>query len=1520
MNRNTVEHKASVRQIPPGNKAAVGSFTRLERRMNAERSLSVAPTEADVVKFLTGRSALHADIEHALLVATNADGREVVCCAALINRRYQQFHKEAVGFIGYFAASNEAGKGAIEMLEAAERWLAERGVTRVVAGYNGHLLAGFAVRTAEFESSPVFPLPWHPPLYTDVLETAGYHPTYPWWSYRIDFSSDVYREVSARALRNANCRIRPVNKRRWDADIEIAMHLYNESFRDEWEYHPFTIEEVREFFKPLKAHLRPAAAPAGRSGRRAGRLLLRSSGLVAARARAEGKVERLRAASVRTSPAEVSGRRAVRDRRSRAPPRQAHRANARLRALQAVRGSRSRGSRVSHGERGQPRFAHARHVPRWGRTDPLPQLRQDAHMNDGMRISVAEQAIPWENANVNEQPAEQRSFSVPVGAVTFVLTDIAGSTRLWEADREAMAQATMRHYEIVDQAVTRHGGVRPLEQGEGDSTVAAFSRASDAVRSVLDMQRALRDEPRPGGAQIRVRIGIHTGEAQLRDDGNYFGAAVARCARLRSIGHGGQTLLSRTTRDLVGDDLPDGATLVDLGEHRLRDLARPEHVFQLCHPELASEFPPLVSLDLHANNLPMQLTSFIGREAEMREIGALLLDARLLTLTGAGGCGKTRLALQVGADVLDRFPDGIWLVDLAPVADPGLLGSAIAAALSVREVPGQEIVDTLTRQLSGRAALVILDNCEHLIAACASVAEALLVACPSMKILATSREPLGVAGETAWRVPSLSLPAERTAGVETLTQCEAVRLFIDRALRVRPNFAVRNDNAPALADICRRLDGIALAIEFAAARVRVLTLDQIADGLNDRFSLLTSGARTALPRQRTLEASVDWSFSLLDEDERTLLCRLSVFAGGFTLDGAEAVGAGEGLEPMRVLDVLSQLVDKSLVQVEERDAAVRYRLLETVRQYGRQRLADSGEAAAVRGRHLDFFVALAERAEPELESAGLREWVGILEAEHDDLRAAVEWALRSNTTDQALRISGALFLFFVFAHAAEWRERTLVALEREGSSDRPRARALVTVAGLSAFLLELDTIRRCCEEALALGRSLGDDRIVGRALVWSAWEAGVSDPPAARRRFEEALAASESSGDACFVCQALVNLGFVDVAAMNLAGARLHLERSLAIAHRTGDMLNAREALTWLAWTATYAGEFGEAQTLFGEARRIIDELGDVWFAVSLDVIEGFNAFQRGDLDRAQHLLQRAVQGGRDNANLPGIAAALVFLGVAESAMGDVGPAGEHLEEGLALVREMEFRRQVLDGLVGLATVSAAADDPEAAQRHLDEAFSIAREFDLSLLLGDAYLVRAGLRLRAGDAERADDDAHEALRTFSAAGAKPGMVRSLEMLGEVAAAAESYEEAARLLAAVDALRATIGFARYPIAEAAYNDARATAQTELGTEAFDAAAAEGATLALDDLVAYAQRARGERKRPSSGWASLTPTELEVVRLAAEGLTNPAIGARMFISPGTVKVHLSHIFAKLGVSTRAELASEATRRGLRDAGAR
>ncbi|HST43401.1 MAG TPA: hypothetical protein VLK58_28000, partial [Conexibacter sp.] len=531
-----------------------------------------------------------------------------------------------------------------------------------------------------------------------------------------------------------------------------------------------------------------------------------------------------------------------------------------------------------------------------------------------------------------------------------------------------------------------------------------FSRASDALAAALAAQRALAAQAWPGELDLRVRIALHTAEAQLRDEGNYFGVALSRCARLRAIAHGGQTLLSRAVHDLVVERLPDGAELLDLGSHRLRDLGRPEHVFLLSHPDLPQSAEPLRSLDALPNNLPEQLTSFVGRSGELRDIGEALAQTRLLTLTGAGGCGKTRLAAQAAADALERFPGGVWWVELAPLADPDAVGPTLGEALGVKPLPGQSSLEASVAHLAGAQALVVLDNCEHLLDACAASADALLRGCPGVSVLATSRAPLAVDGETHWRVPSLSLPsALQTEPVEAVAQSDAVRLFIERALKVRPNFAVDAANAPAIAQICHDLDGIPLAIELAAARVRVLGVEQIAAGLGDRFRLLTGGARSAMPRQQTLRASVDWSHDLLSEPEQLLFRRLAVFFGGFDLDAAQAVAGGE-LERYQVLDQLTLLVDKSLVVAEDTGHGTRYRLLETVRQYAQEKLREAREGDDVRTRHRDHYTATAAVLDAPVDS-GYQERVEWAEAEIDNLRAAFVWSRERADDELALALA-----------------------------------------------------------------------------------------------------------------------------------------------------------------------------------------------------------------------------------------------------------------------------------------------------------------------------------------------------------------------------------------------------------------------------------------------------------------------------------------------------------------------------------
>jgi predicted ATPase/class 3 adenylate cyclase len=553
---------------------------------------------------------------------------------------------------------------------------------------------------------------------------------------------------------------------------------------------------------------------------------------------------------------------------------------------------------------------------------------------------------------------EQRSFSLPTGTVTFLMSDVEGSTPLWEDAPEAMTVAIPRHYELMDEAIISAGGVRPVEQGEGDSVVGAFSRASDALAAAVAAQRAFVAEPWPAGADLAVRMAVHTGEAQLSDETYYLGQALNRCARIRATGHGGQILVSAPTAALVTDRLPASSTLEDLGLHRLKDLGRPEHVFQLVHPELPSAFPPLRSLDAYRHNLPTQLTPLVGRTGEIADVAGLVGDDRLVTLTGSAGVGKTRLALAVAADCVDRFAGGVWWVELAPLADPSGVGRAVLAAVGAREGPGLPIVSQLAAALGDEPSLLVLDNCEHLVGSCAELVATLLVANRAVTVLATSREPLGVPGEITWRVPSLRCPdPDQRLITPALSQYDAVALFIERAQRARPSFVVTDANAPAIAQICHRLDGIPLAIELGAARCRQMPAERIATELEDRFRLLTGGARTVMARQQTLAASIDWSHDRLDESEQVAFRRLGVFAGPFPLEAAEAVVASTGdIESVAVFDLISRLVDKSLVVADENASSeLRYRLLETLRIYALERARATNELAALRDAHAGWW-------------------------------------------------------------------------------------------------------------------------------------------------------------------------------------------------------------------------------------------------------------------------------------------------------------------------------------------------------------------------------------------------------------------------------------------------------------------------------------------------------------------------------------------------------------------------------------
>jgi predicted ATPase/class 3 adenylate cyclase/DNA-binding CsgD family transcriptional regulator len=1117
----------------------------------------------------------------------------------------------------------------------------------------------------------------------------------------------------------------------------------------------------------------------------------------------------------------------------------------------------------------------------------------------------------WGDVPVKMVATPEAKFSLPAGTVTFLLADVEGSSRLWEADRESAAQDLVALEAILADAVGRGGGVMPIEQGEGDSAVGAFSQASDALAAAIHLQRRVSQEL----PSLRIRVALHTGESQRRDEARYFGQALNRCARLRELAHGGQTLLSRATCDLVIDRLPEAVTLLDLGSHRLRDLARPEQIFQLCHPDIASEFPPLRSLEAFPNNLPVQLTSFIGREKEIQQIAELLDEARLIALTGAGGAGKTRLALQVSAQLVERFPDGIWWVDLAPLGDADLVPDAVAAVLSIREVPFQPLVETITRQLETKRLLLILDNCEHVVGTCASLVRDLMVGCPELGVLATSREPLGVEGEATFRVPSLALP-DRThpPAIEALTQCEAVRLFVDRAVRARPNFRVTNANAPAVAEICHRLDGIPLAIELAAARARVLAPERISEGLSDIFRLLTGGKRTALPRQQTLRASVDWSINLLSDTERTMLRRLSVFTGGFTLDAAEAVSGGDGIDPYQVLDLLTSLVDKSLVQVGDAAGDTRFRLLETIRQYSLERLAEAGEAEAIRTRHLGFFTVMAERAEQDTAGAGFMWFIDRVGADQENVRAAVDWSLASGRYEDGLKIAYGLGFLFWYTRGllTEGRARceALLAASDEMVTAGARARVEAAAAALALGQFDLASAAPLAERALSDAEAAGDAVAASLALVdLGQCRFYTGHLEEARPLLERALEAARAAGHLAMSALALVYIGQAEAFEGNVARARPLQAEAVEIARRSGQPFVLAMALTSLS--STPRGDFLRSEEMSTEAIEVLEGLQEnIWRPGAL-AIRAWARLYRGDEHGAETDLERAFSISRENMNVLALSVSLVVRGFKEWAWADPAAAEKSLEEATNLCRAINLRHMLVMGFAVAAMVAGDGGDVGKAESFLAEAEEVLGVSEA--VWWRSWIVRA--RAAAATAQRRPDRAeeflHEAIRLQLEGEDVTGLIDSLEALAIIAADQESYIEATRLLAAADAARRETGYRRFPVLAPPYERTLKEARGALGTEEFERAWAEGAALSVDDAVAYARRGRGERKRPSTGWTSLTPVERQVADLVAARLTNPQIAERMFVSRATVKSHLSHIYSKLEIASRMELADAVAR---------
>ena len=844
--------------------------------------------------------------------------------------------------------------------------------------------------------------------------------------------------------------------------------------------------------------------------------------------------------------------------------------------------------------------------------------------------------------------------SLPTGTVTFLFTDIEGPTRLLQhlGDRR-YAEVLAEHQRLLRDAFVEGHGQEVDTQG--DAFLVAFSRAREAVATAVAAQQAIMIHAWPDDATLRVRMGLHTGEP-VSESGRYVGLDVHRAARICSAGHGGQILLSQAVGVLAAHDLPPGVSLRDLGNHRLRDLNEPEHVLQVVHPDLPSDFPPLKSLNSRLHNLPIQLTSFIGREQDIAEVKRLMASTRLLTLTGTGGTGKTRLAVQVAAEELEEFADGVWSIELAPITDPALVPQTAASTLGVREHPGQPILATLVDYLRPKHLLLILDNCEHLITTCAHFAATLLQQCPSLRILATSREALGIGGETTWRVPSLTLPDPKDpSALDRLMQYEGLRLFVARAVANNPKFQITPNNAPAIIQVCSHLDGIPLAIELAAARVRALAVEQVAARLDDRFRLLTGGSRAALPRHQTLRAAIDWSYDLLSLKEREFLRYLSVFAGGWTLEAAETVCAGEGIEGLDVLDLLTQLIFKSLVIMDEHDGTVRYRLLETVRQYAQHRLVKTEGATAVQERHRDFFLALAEDADSHLWGAEEILWLGRLEAEHDNLRAALGWSLEREDAEAALRLAGALgWFWYRRGYWAEGWGRLRRALDI-GKNAAPATRVRsVRMAGMLAYARgDLDQSTQLHGDALVLSRQLGDASEIGRSLYFLGLAmASKGDPQQADRVFEESLRRSREVADTWTAAAALRYRGALAARHEDYARARALLAESLALFRGIGYTRGMGGSLWHLSSVAYNQRNYAEAATFGEESLAISQGMRDEESTALALTALGSVAGKKGEHDKAVTLLRNALLIHKKMGNKRQVIHVLEGLGAADALQG----------------------------------------------------------------------------------------------------------------------------------------------------------------------------------------------------------------------------------------------------------------------------
>jgi len=913
----------------------------------------------------------------------------------------------------------------------------------------------------------------------------------------------------------------------------------------------------------------------------------------------------------------------------------------------------------------------------------------------------------------------------------------------------------------------------------------------------------------------------------------------------------------------------------------------------------SSRLLPGLGVD-RSTNLPAQLSSFVGRGAEVAALREAIRAHRLVSLTGPGGCGKTRLAYEVAALELDRYDHGVWCVELAPVGSGDLVAHAIAPLFGLREEFGRPLIDTLAEQLHHVSTLLVVDNCEHVLDSAATVIEALLQRCPGVRVIATSREALGLRGEVVWRVPSLD-------------GSTAFELFVQRARSVRPNFDPSDDESPAITEIVERLDGIPLAIELAAARVRMMSPVHIASGIDDRFRLLSGGSRTAMSRQQTLEASVAWSYGLLSPDEQQLARRLSVMHG-FTLEAAEEVASDDISERYAVLDLLTRLVDKSMVQVGADRPGEGYRFLETVRHFLLRRLAESDDAEAVRARHLSYFLGLAERIGPHVALRNGAANLATLESQHANLESALEYAIGSDRREESLRLATAMALFWELGghlgRGGRWLARLLD--EPDDPPSISRARACWAAAHIGLYGGDLETTSVRAPEALELAEQLHDDWALARALNTVGFATAVTTPHQARQLLERSIELGSASGDEWSVLSSHKMLTVYSWVTGDDVAAADDMERLRVLS----TQLDADYFLAWyhglLGLFLVRRGDLMEARSRLHRAIELCNRIGEPITGSMAQAWMWAIDIAQGEYDKSASacaaLLRRAHATGGGLA----VADLLFNLGQIAIGRGDFQGAIDLTAPNYENNREHGIPYTVALPSIIEASARRRVGQHARARDLLEDIAELATGCDNQWMLARINLERGLLEVESGDLDAAARFVHASLASFARMGHRSDAASALDSVASLAHLAESDAEAVRCFAAAAALRAAMGIVSLPSDAAAVMDTCDQLRASLGEDGFAAHWAEGSRLSMEDAVEYASRARGERRRPSSGWASLTPTELRVVELAAEGLTNPQIAAKMFVARGTVKVHLGHIFTKLGVTTRSELAAQAVRR--------